>query len=81
MDLPCPWQSTASSSANPIARRDNEVREVSGMDKGDVVYRPVITAPGPGVAWAPAKRLPLANSPPKSKARFSLTPSDRRDNN
>ena len=38
----------------------NEVREVSGMEKGDVVYRPVITAPGPGVMWAPARRLPLA---------------------
>jgi hypothetical protein len=40
---------------------DNEVREVSGMDKGDVVYRPVAAAaPGPGVMWLPAKRLPLA---------------------
>ena len=40
---------------------DNEVREVSGMDKGDVVYRPVVAAaPGPGVMWLPAKRLPLA---------------------
>ena len=39
----------------------NEVREVSGVDKGDVVYRPVLTAgPGGGVMWAPAKRLPLA---------------------
>ena len=38
----------------------NEVREVSGMEKGDVVYRPVTTAPGPGEMWAPAKRLPLA---------------------
>ena len=38
----------------------NEVREVSGMEKGDVVYRPVTVAPGPGVAWLPAKRLPLA---------------------
>ena len=26
----------------------NEVREVSGMDKGDVVYRPVTSAPVPG---------------------------------
>jgi hypothetical protein len=39
---------------------DNEVREVSGMDKGDVVYRPVTVAPGPGVTWLPARRLPLA---------------------
>jgi hypothetical protein len=38
----------------------NEVREVSGMDKGDVVYRPVTAGPGPGVMWAPARRLTLA---------------------
>ena len=39
---------------------DNEVREVSGMDKGDVVYRPVATTSGPGVLWMPAKRISLA---------------------
>ena len=38
----------------------NEVREVSAMEKGDVIYRPVSTTSGPGVLWAPAKRLPLA---------------------
>ena len=38
----------------------NEMREVSGMDRGDVVYRPVTVAPGPGTMWAPARRLPLA---------------------
>ena len=38
---------------------DNEVREVSAMDKGDVVYRPVSTTSGPGVLWVPAKRIPL----------------------
>ena len=39
---------------------DNEVREVSAMDKGDVVYRQVSTTSGPGVLWGPAQRLPLA---------------------
>jgi hypothetical protein len=39
---------------------DNEVREVSGMDQGDVVYRPVAKTSGPGVLWMPAKRLSLA---------------------
>jgi hypothetical protein len=39
---------------------DNEVREVSAMDKGDVVYRPVSTTSGLGVLWGPAHRLPLA---------------------
>jgi hypothetical protein len=39
---------------------DNEVREVSGMEKGCVVYRPVTAGPGAGVMWAPAKRLSLA---------------------
>jgi hypothetical protein len=38
----------------------NEVREVSGVDKSDVVYRPVTVGPGAGVMWAPARRLPLA---------------------
>ncbi len=38
----------------------NEVREVNGLEKGDVVYRPVTTAPGPGVMWAPAVRVSLA---------------------
>ena len=52
---------------------DNEVREVSAMDKGDVVYRPVSTTSGLGVLWGPAQRKSLL----KSKAKFLRMPSDR----
>ena len=39
----------------------NEVREVSGLDKGRCRLPPGDhRGPGPGVMWAPAKRLPLA---------------------
>lgn len=39
----------------------DEVREVSGMDKGDVLYRLVPATPGPELLGAvPQKRLPLA---------------------
>ena len=39
---------------------DIMIDKVSGMDKGDVVYRPVATTSGPGVLWMPAKRISLA---------------------
>ena len=49
----------------------NEVREVSGMDKGDVVYRPVTSAPGPGLMWAPARRLSLARFAAEAESEIS----------
>ena len=50
---------------------DNEVREVSGMDKGDVVYRPVLSTGGPGLMWAPARRLPLAQFAAEAESEIS----------
>ena len=56
---------------------DDEVREVSGMDKGDVVYRPVTMTPGPGVRGCRPSGFRWRGSPPKSKAKFPRMPSER----
>ena len=57
---------------------DNEVREVSGMDKGDVVYRPVAAAPRAGRDVVAGQAASAGAVRRRSRKRNFPMPSDRR---